>query len=570
MSRQNGRNFFDGFGFRKSNKLGDFFILLLIVLVLSLLADAADAAGFSAAPLSKEYEAYVREMRSARGEGESRVKRGYSPRPVDLSHLKPSDYEAYLSGSRARGAMPARYDLREKGFVTPAKNQTYNNCWSYSALGSVESTYLKRTGLALDLSEMHLSWFAYNGTYVFDGGIDNGGYDNVAVAVLSRWTGAVTEASCPETAIPQYAASHYRNRLHLEDAYFLALQYVLDVDQPTSDIRKQLVYEHGAVSVGMYAGSEAKYYNPATASYYYNDETATRANHAVLLCGWDDDYPRENFRQDNRPSKNGAWLIKNSWGTDYGDAGFFWISYEDLGFSDGTAFLVGEADNYDYNYGYDQLGWCNMLGADTGRGETGWFANIFTCSMSGSENNEILKAVSFYTVANNASYEIYVYTGLTDKTNPRSGTLALGPQRGSELFAGYHTVSLDEALELAPGTTFSVVVKMTTPGYYYPIPVEMSVGTPLGDGTAYPYSSKAVIEKGVSFAAIDGAEWEDVAEYDVNVCLKAFTAKGQAATPPTPTPPADNNKGSGGGGCDVGVLRFAVLLAVGVVIRRRK
>lgn len=522
---------------------------------------AADASGFAAAPPSEEYVEYVKANGPAKGESVEGENLGYMPRPLDLSHLKGDDYAEYLSNSLAKGALPARYDLRDRGYVTSAKNQNYNNCWSYSAMGSIESAYLKRTGTALDLSEMHLSWFAYNDTIAFNGGIDNGGYDNNAVALLARWTGAVLEKDCPQSSTPRYSASSYPNRLHLENAYYLALQYLWDIPQPTDDIRKRLVYDYGAISIGMRSASESLYYNPATASYYYNDSNARRSNHAVLLCGWDDNYSRDNFRADNRPSRDGAWLIKNSWGTAWGDSGFFWMSYEDLGFADGTIYLVGEANNYDKNYGYDDLGWCSMIGSDSLSNDTGWFANVFTSGTA----SEALKAVSFYTTANNARYEIYVYTNSTNSSDPRSGTLVFGPQSGTESFAGYHTVVLSESIALSPNTTFAVVAKMTTPGYYYPIPVEMQTGTPMSDGSLYPYSMKAVIEKGVSYASIDGTNWSDAATaMDANVCLKAFTAGAKSPTP-TPTPITD---GGSGGGCATVSGAFLFVLAVAFVRRK--
>ena len=59
---------------------------------------------------------------------------------------------------------------------------------------------------------------------------------------------------------------------------------------------------------------------------YYCDDTSKTTNHSVLIVGWDDNYSASNFNSKCRPSSDGAWLIRNSWGDCNSMGGYFWIS----------------------------------------------------------------------------------------------------------------------------------------------------------------------------------------------------------------------------------------------------
>jgi C1A family cysteine protease len=543
--------------------------LLFLVLFASVLACvplSAEENTFIAAPLAADFVEYQRAVSSSparEGEraGEAFMPGGYIPSPIDLSHIRNAEYP---SRKRRADNLPRSFDLREQGGVTPAGNQAgYNVCWAYTSIGSLESTYLRATGRTLDLSELHIASAAFGDSQPFDGSVGEGGYDNHSVAVLARWDGPALQSDMPAAGIPQEPASAYNDRLHLENAYFLAFQFQTEFDRTTDDVRKSLIYEHGGISVGLkvdVASEKSPSYNRETNAWYFNGQD-TRPNHAVLLVGWDDDFPSTSFIEGKRPAKDGAWLAKNSWGREFGDDGFFWISYEDRGVGDGTVYLAGESDNYDVNYGYDHLGWCNSVGLRDPN-NTAWMANVFRSS----EYRETLEAVSFYTTSNGAEYEIYVYTNLADSSDPRSGVQSARIQSGVEDFAGYHTVKLREPVDLPANTTFSVVMKMTTPGFRYPIPVEIKLGG---------YSSMAVIEERVSFSSLDGVSWEDMAlALDGNICLRAFTSSTGPSVPGgVVSSPGAYSGSSGGGGCASGTggalfAGMAALTALGIFASR--
>ncbi|HNW45296.1 MAG TPA: lectin like domain-containing protein, partial [Elusimicrobiales bacterium] len=245
--------------------------------------------------------------------------------------------------------------------------------------------------------------------------------------------------------------------------------------------------------------------------------------HSIALVGWNDSYAASNFTttRHGTPPGPGAFLAKNSWGTDSGAAGYFYISYYDTSIGGETAlFDFAQATaNYTTVYQYDPLGYSYDMGNGDVNGVdsyTEWMSNLFTAASSG-----YVRAAGFYTTDVNVSYELYVYTGVA-AGSPRSGALAYSVS-GTFAAAGYHTVPVPQDVVVGAGGTFSLVVKLTNSSYSYPLPVEYK----------FPdYSSGASASAGQSFYSSNGTAWADLTALSnsyynddfsqANVCLKAY------------------------------------------------
>ncbi|MDO4280420.1 MAG: lectin like domain-containing protein [Peptococcaceae bacterium] len=453
---------------------------------------------------------------------------GLAPSAQDFSYLADS-YAAEGTGdvstasNRAR-ALPSSYDLRDLGKVTPVSNQgALGICWSIAANDAAAGVLLPQNP-SLRLSSSHTAWFCYTGDAEeeYFGKVDPymaGGNDGRAVGTMAAWKGPITDDQAPlnlKSPASLAESLRYKADYHLQDAYYMPSGVYFGNNQDltiSQDITKQLLMDVGPVTLSYYSHNDGVY-NPQTYAWY--SATPARSDHAVLVVGWDDNYSRDNFLEGNRPAHDGAWLVRNSWGTNWGDDGYFWLSYEDATIVSGNAYLLEEADNYAHNYQYDTTGWSYSTSTNLDDPKTATAANIFTA-----ESAEQLEAVSFYTTDANTRYEISVYTGV-DAGKPTSGTCRLIGQSGSEPYAGYHTIELDKAVALAAGERFSIVITLENPTYEMPLAIEWCQ---LSGGKKAP----TYMGSGGESYALVGGQWEDVAGkttsgfYITNVCIKGFT-----------------------------------------------
>lgn len=425
-------------------------------------------------------------------------------------------------------SLPSAYDSRNVNGVcciTPIRNQNpYGTCWAFSAIACIEANLIKK-GYAdtdIDLSERHLVYFSNHSVpdelgnsgrdesyYAGTSNIyDRGGNTWLAYRALAAWRGAVTEEFCPYTGIPTEpdtaAAGVYDNDYaHLTGYYRIAYEDVTTI--------KRAIMEYGAVSGSYYADSF--FLNASTAAYYCN--VSCGQNHGIAIVGWDDSYRKENFK--NQPSSDGAWLVKNSWGTYFGNQGYFWLSYEDQSISDEMCAYEAElANNDDNNYQYDTVTGGMRINSTAGKG----FASVFTAKGAPGKL-EKLSAVSIeISSPANVNYSLQIYKDVQDPSDPTSGEAVLStPQTGVLDMAGYHTIQVNETVLLDQGSLFSAVLNLTCDGSDY---VWVGVETDC-DGEFY---SNATAESGQNFVSYDRNYWFDYGmQQDANLRMKVFTKK---------------------------------------------
>ena len=375
--------------------------------------------------------------------------------------------------------LPAKFDLRDWGWVTPVKNQgTMGACWTFGTIGALESALLRATGITYDLSENNLQnnmvkFSKYGSKELFEGGTQEEG-----LIYLLSWRGVIPTKYDTFDELGKISPTIATNEsFHIQDA---AILFDGTVYTTKEDIKKTIL-KYGALTTSY--GHDDEYYNEKTFA-YYNYESDT-ADHAITVVGWDDNFPASNFEE--TPPGNGAFIIKNSWGTSFGDKGYMYISYYDTSFSlmiNGIAYIIENTENYTKNYQTD-------LG-----GEISYFENEQTPlkyqNNYESIGNDLISAVGTYFSKEDNKYtlEIYVNGELKHQEN------------GTKPYNGYHTVKLSKEIPISKGDNVSVVmIKNVAPI------IEKSM-------QHYP--------KNTSFLT-NNNKTEDLAEKNKTVSLKMYT-----------------------------------------------
>lgn len=436
------------------------------------------------------------------------------------------------------------YDARSESLITGVKNQNpWGTCWAFATTSIAETSLVKDrvkvngtvSNLGnTDLSELHAAYFFGNrgadplGNTTGDSNILYGDYLEMGNDLYSQafsyanWSGAVPEAILPYTSAVRGKKFDsnlaYFHPAVLKNAYF--------INKSSTQI-KQAVAQYGSVAISYYHDDGD--FNAARTSYYnftnhaYSYPKSGSVNHAVTIVGWDDNYAKTKFNAVSKVKNNGAWIVKNSWGKDWGKQGYFYISYEDQSIERAMAMEFQDGSTYDYNYQYD-----GTSGLSYGRvANNEKISNVFKVKGSKKGKNEILKAVNFALHDANIQYQVEVYVDLQNLNNPTSGTLALKTPVKKTTYEGIHTVDLGTSISLSKDTYYSVVVTLSGKNeiQYF---VESSYGA-IDQYGQRVMDFKASLAAKQSFVYSRGV-WHDTYNYGFCARIKAF-ANEDSATP---------------------------------------
>lgn len=444
----------------------------------------------------------------------------FAPEPEVDSNIDIATYALY----------PGTYNANEEGFVTEVKNQRNTSlCWAFSLASNLETSLLTRGQKYYDLSEEQLAYFWANRVNDPLGNTPNDkitrtqsdyhgtGNGRVASFFLSTWSGMTTEEKVPfqSSAVTWPDSLAYDTSAYMEDAIF---------SQYTVERTKQLLMEYNSVSAMIYMLDN--YYYPDTAS--YSCPQSGLVNHAVTIVGWDDTYSKENFPSASGVNNDGAWIVKNSYGKNWGKNGYFYLSYEDKSITNLVSNTASTSEEYNNNYFYDGAAAGTFTFPSSTINKGYYVSNIFKATAGNGKDEELGEIVTAVP-QDNTDFQIQVYTDLKNTSDPTSGTPTYAePVDYTQPLAGIHTIRLNTPVKIPQGTFYSVVIRI--PDGSNKFYVEKTTTS-----TSW-FTATAGIDPDQSFFSTSGKKWYDAGnQYNCCFSVKAHTKTLDSSTVVTPS-----------------------------------
>lgn len=547
------------------------------------------------------------------------------PRMYEVPYSKIEYSNPLYNVKMLRANINSKYSLKDviPNNLAIRDQQQTGSCWAFARLSSLEtnlalSNYKAGVNLTkiYDFSERHMEYatsrYFLNETENpngFNRNVGDGGNCQMADAYLTNGYGAVLESEMPfENNENLIDISEIQNKT-ISSQLYDTVEFP-NYQKQTGENRTAIINEikhhiqnYGSVYAGIHSESTSttnvSCYNNSTGAKFCNNENEHPSNHAVSIIGWDDNYSVDNFDENAKPTSNGAWIVRNSWGEKsvvatvsilrkalfnkykdqfiekgwntaeeipiefvnyfaaecgwtiedeiiyekYGDNGLIYVSYEDVNISKAMSGIVKASDTVDYDniYGYDELGPNDALQVNS---SSMMLCNIFNKKTTG---DEYLNQVQLY-VLSTCTCKVYVNPNGTSKSKNALQLVSLKAGETETFSAGYHTLEFAEPVKIN-SNSFAVIVEIQGNDENTPFALETNRSTSKLYSNVKTEKQKCFVTAGNN---LDTANWMDLGTLSAGTTglinadstIKAFTTSElndeslkniEITTPPTKT-----------------------------------
>lgn len=389
------------------------------------------------------------------------------------------------------------FNLADSGKVLGVRDQAASDdCWAFASLASLESNLLMNNINTGFLSTAHLELMTQDSLYTpsfitFNRDFNSGGRMEFTTAYVLNYWGPVKESDMPfetvlnlidnNTTVNQSDVTNKKAMVDVDDVFYLSNSQGICSNNTINTIKEYIV-NYGALATSVYFNNayvNGKYY-------YYNGTNLS--NHAVALVGWDDNVEVTSFN--NRATRKGAWIVKNSYGTSVGDGGYYYISYDDVNIcTDAAGFYNASLDMSDEAYYYDDLGVNTILESPN---NVNYLANYFTKKTSGEET---IDKVTFATAIAGMDYTVYYADNINGNLENWQELAS-----GTTNHVGYMSVDIDKDIKVSD--SYGIIVKFETDDT-----IDDNFYVAIEGLTEDNFYSSYEITNNVSRISFDGKDW---------------------------------------------------------------
>ncbi len=379
---------------------------------------------------------------------------GYVPHPVDPSYFS----DRISSADSQVQAFPASFDLRTLSLVTSVKDQgACGSCWTFGNLASFEGRilfklfYKKGVYRYKDYSEQNMK--ECKPYCLWDGCAGGNAY--IASNYLS-YMAARKETDDPYIPVVGTCNPSPPKR-RVAKNWFMVCNGCADTTAEINAI-KNAIYNKGVVNTALHMVYLSDPHFEGNILVWPG--CPNPINHEVALVGWDDNM--------SYTGGSGCWIVKNSWGSSWGDNGYFYVAY-------GSANLGYESSYYGYAgynpsetlYLWDEAGWLTSWGYGDNHAQA-------ACTFTTQVPNERVTHVEFWCVDFDVDYTIRIYKKAAGTGSGTTFSNLQATLTGNCSYPGYYRKCLPVPFTmLRSGKRFGVIIESTcNSGYIWPVAAE--------------------------------------------------------------------------------------------------